>query len=90
MRYCFEQEKWRDVMERKYKRLEELELWDDFMFGAVMSNKELCKTLLELILHKKIKDIRYPELQKVMDWKYEAKVSGWMCILRILQIQFII
>lgn len=28
-------------MERKYKRLEELELWDDFMFGAVMSNKEL-------------------------------------------------
>ena len=40
MRYCFEQEKWRDVMERKYKRLEELELWDDFMFGAVMSNKE--------------------------------------------------
>lgn len=73
MRYCFEQEKWRDVMERKYKRLEELELWDDFMFGAVMSNKELCKTLLELILHKKIKDIRYPELQKVMDWKYEAK-----------------
>ena len=52
-------------MERKYKRLEELELWDDFMFSAVMSsNKELCKTLLELILHKKIKDIRYPELQK--------------------------
>ena len=27
-------------MTRKYKRLEELEIWDDFMFGAVMSNKE--------------------------------------------------
>ena len=51
-------------MTRKYKRLEELEIWDDFMFGAVMSNKELCKHLLEIILQKKIKDIRYTELQK--------------------------
>ena len=42
-------------MTRKYKRLEELEIWDDFMFGAVMSNKELCKHLLEIILQKKIK-----------------------------------
>lgn len=47
-------------MTRKYKKLEELELWDDFMFGAVMSNKELCKPLLEMILQKKIKDIQYP------------------------------
>ena len=51
-------------MTRKYKRLEELEIWDDFMFGAVMSNKELCKHLLEIILQKKIRDIRYTELQK--------------------------
>ena len=51
-------------MTRQYKRIEELEIWDDFMFGAVMSNKELCKHLLEIILQKKIKDIRYTELQK--------------------------
>ena len=60
-------------MTRKYKRLEELEIWDDFMFGAVMSNKELCKHLLEIILQKKIRDIRYTELQKTIDLQYDAK-----------------
>ena len=60
-------------MTRKYKRLEELEIWDDFMFGAVMSNKELCKHLLENILQKKIRDIRYTELQKTIDLQYDAK-----------------
>ena len=60
-------------MTRKYKRLEELEIWDDFMFGAVMSNKALCKHLLEIILQKKIKDIRYTELQKTIDLQYDAK-----------------
>ena len=54
-------------MTRQYKRIEELEIWDDFMFGAVMSNKELCKHLLEIILQKKIKDIRYTELQKAIN-----------------------
>ncbi len=60
-------------MTRKYKKLEELELWDDFMFGAVMSNKELCKPLLEMILQKKIKDIQYPELQKSINLQYDAR-----------------
>ena len=60
-------------MTRKYKRLEELEIWDDLMFGAVMSSKELCKHLLEIILQKKIKDIRYTELQKTIDLQYDAK-----------------
>ena len=60
-------------MTRKYKRLEELEIWDDFMFGAVMSNKELCKHLLEIILQKKVRDIRYTELQKTIDLQYDAK-----------------
>ena len=60
-------------MTRKYKRLEELEIWDDFMFGAVMSNKALCKHLLEIILQKKIRDIRYTELQKTIDLQYDAK-----------------
>ena len=57
----------------KRKRLEELEIWDDFMFGAVMRNKGLCKPLLEMILQKKIKDIQYPELQKTIDKQYDAK-----------------
>lgn len=57
----------------KRKRLEELEIWDDFMFGAVMRNKGLCKPLLEMILQKKIKDIQYPELEKTIDKQYDAK-----------------
>lgn len=43
------------------------------MFGAVMSNKELCKPLLEMILQKKIKDIQYPELQKSINLQYDAR-----------------
>ena len=58
---------------RKVKKLEELVIWDDFMFGAVMRNKELCKTMLELILNEKIRDIQYPELQKTIDRQYNAK-----------------
>lgn len=38
-----------------------------------MSNKELCKHLLEIILQKKIKDIRYTELQKAINLQYDAK-----------------
>lgn len=67
-------------MTRKYKKLEELELWDDFMFGAVMSNKELCKPLLEMILQKKIKDIQYPELQKPLICNMMQEAFGWMFI----------
>ncbi|MBR1736846.1 MAG: Rpn family recombination-promoting nuclease/putative transposase [Firmicutes bacterium] len=43
------------------------------MFGAVMSNPKLCKPLLEHILGIKIKRIEYPELQKVIDERYESK-----------------
>lgn len=57
----------------KRKTLEELTITDDFMFGAVMQNPVRCKILLEMVLREKIKEIRYPELQKTMKMRYESK-----------------
>ena len=58
---------------RKAKPFEELEITDDFMFGAVMSDPDNLKPLLEYILNIKIKEITYPERQKVIDLMYGAK-----------------
>ena len=55
------------------KAYEELELSDDFMFGKVMENKELCKRTLEVLLDITIEDITYPELQKSINITYEGK-----------------
>lgn len=57
----------------KRKTLEEQSIKDDFMFGAVMRDPKKCKPLLEYILGIKIKEIRYPELQKVIDSTMESK-----------------
>ncbi|MBR1444025.1 MAG: Rpn family recombination-promoting nuclease/putative transposase [Firmicutes bacterium] len=57
----------------KKKSIEDLTIADDFMFGAVMSDPKLCKPLLEYILDIKIKRIEYPELQKIIDKRYESK-----------------
>lgn len=35
----------------RIKPYEELTLMDDFMFGKIMSDKENCRKLLEIILH---------------------------------------
>ncbi len=57
----------------KKRSIEDLTIADDFMFGAVMSDPKLCKPLLEYILNIKIKSIEYPELQKVIDKRYDSK-----------------
>lgn len=46
------------------KRIEDLTFTDDYMFGAVMQNEELCIGVLERLLHIKIDHLVYPELQK--------------------------
>ena len=55
------------------KKLEELTITDDFMFGAVMSDPRRCKPLLELVLGVKINRIEYPELQKTINTRYDSK-----------------
>ena len=43
----------------RFKRWEELDITDDFIFTRVMRNKRLCRTLLEMILKVKIGRIKF-------------------------------
>ena len=55
------------------KPIEELTFTDDYMFGYVMRNPEICKGLLERLLKIKIERLEYPELQKTITPHYENK-----------------
>lgn len=57
---------------RKKTSIENLEFRDDFMFGAVLKNSELCKSLLEEVLDMKIEKIEYISTQRVFDIDYES------------------
>ena len=54
------------------KPFEELCFYDDFMFGVVMQDKELCKEALECMLGFKIDHIEYPEPQRTVAPLYTA------------------
>ena len=56
-----------------HKQYDELELRDDFMFGKVMSNKELCRRTLEILLDTTIEDIEYPDVQKTLNITVEGR-----------------
>ena len=43
----------------KFKRWEDLDITDDFIFTQVMRNKKLCRTLLEMILKLKVGKIKF-------------------------------
>ena len=55
------------------KPIEELTFTDDFMFGRIMQNPEICKGLLERLLEIKIDKIEYPVLQKTISPHYKSK-----------------
>ena len=55
------------------KPIEELTFTDDYMFGRVMQNPEICKGLLERLLKIKIDHIEYPEIEKTISPYYETK-----------------
>lgn len=54
------------------KPFEELCFYDDFMFGVVMQNKELCKEALECMLGFEIDHIEYSEPQRTIAPLYTA------------------
>ena len=56
-----------------FKPVEELTFTDDFMFGYVLRDPEICKTLLETLLGIQIDYVEYPELQKSISSFYESK-----------------
>ena len=55
------------------KRWEQLTFADDFLFGKLMVNPDICKGVLERILGIEIERIEYVERQKSLDIDYEAK-----------------
>jgi predicted transposase/invertase (TIGR01784 family) len=55
------------------KSLKELNLEDDFLFAKVMSDKEICKELLEKILDVKIEKVEMIQEQKTIDLLLESK-----------------
>lgn len=55
------------------KKWEKLEIKNDFLFAKVMQDKNICRMLLEKLLHTKIRDIVYLEEQKTVDIQKDAK-----------------
>lgn len=55
------------------KIIEQLNLNDDFLFAKVMSDKEICRKVLEKILNIKINRIEMPTEQKVIDILLDSK-----------------
>jgi len=54
------------------KKLEDLEFTDDYMFGAVLHDEELCKGVLERLLKINVSKIEYPELQKSIKTGFDS------------------
>lgn len=55
------------------KKFEELQIQDDFMFGAVMRSPKLCKLFLERVLNVKIAELSYPRSQEIIDLSAGAR-----------------
>lgn len=51
-------------MPKVNKTIQELNLEDDFLFAKVMSDKEICRKVLEKILGISIKKVVVPSIQK--------------------------
>ena len=56
-----------------FKPFEELTFSDDFMFGKVMQDPEICTGVIERLLHIKVDHLEYPELQKVISPYYTSR-----------------
>ena len=55
------------------KKYEELDITDPFIFAKVMSEKELCKPLLENILNIKIRYIVYVDYEETIQMTAKSK-----------------
>lgn len=55
------------------KTIKELNLEDDFLFAKVMSDKEICRKVLEKILNVSIKEVILPTIQRTIDILFEGK-----------------
>ena len=55
------------------KNYKELNITDQFIFAKVMSNKNLCKAMLEKILNIKIRDIEYLDYEDTIQLAVDSK-----------------
>ena len=58
--------------EPKPKPFEQLTFHDDFMFGIVMQDREICREALECMLGMQIARVEYAEPQRTLDPLYTA------------------
>ncbi|MBR2316915.1 MAG: Rpn family recombination-promoting nuclease/putative transposase [Spirochaetales bacterium] len=58
---------------QEFKKWEDLTITDDFMFCKVMSDPDICKELLEILLHIKIDRLVFQEPQKSFRLTSESK-----------------
>ncbi len=59
--------------EKVRKDYEELRFRDDFMFGKVMENKEICREVLECLLQRPIGELKELQTQKVFHYTEDGK-----------------
>ena len=57
----------------KIEKWENLTISNDFLFSKLMRDKEICKELIETLLHIKVGEINYIEEQKTIDIMYDKK-----------------
>lgn len=60
-------------MPKHEKTIRELNLEDDFLFGKVMTDKEICRKVLEQILGISIRQVMLPDTQRTFSLMYEGK-----------------
>lgn len=60
-------------MDRHEKTIHELNLEDDFLFAKVMTDKEICRRVLEQLLGISITKVAMPATQRVFEILYEGK-----------------
>ena len=60
-------------MENTNKTIQQLNLEDDFLFSKVMSDKEVCRKVLEKILGVSIREVSIPATQKTINMLYDGK-----------------
>ena len=55
------------------KTIQQLNLEDDFLFAKVMSDKDVCRKVLEKILSVSIREVSMPSTQKTINMLYDGK-----------------
>ena len=72
-----------DIISRQIKPIDQLVFSDDFMFGAVMRDAEICKGVLERLLQIKIDHIEYLSSRNLLAHSIQKKVSVLMYMWQI-------